>query len=226
MDFFKIFAMLLPHDGPASSVMMSSTYQIENNDDNNYDNKYQTNPMSNKIQSNMDSQFTIDAERQRIKSNTQNMNYNYNIGTTTNLNDKMNMGETTTIINTNRSLEELGKMVFEHRIKMGGDFSKIFKNLDKDGSMGIDKNELRNGYQKMGIVLSDTELNKLWRELSPDNKNIDFARFKAFHDKLFVPNTRKAIPIQRDQTGNLDNNSMSNTQMSGPFMSKLSMNNP
>ena len=50
----------------------------------------------------------------------------------------------------------------------------------------------------MGIELSDTELNKLWRELSPDNKNVSFARFKEFHDKIFMPNTRKAIPINQD----------------------------
>ena len=136
---------------------------------------------------------------------------------------------TTVILNTNRSLEELGKLVFEHRMKMGGDMSKIFKNLDKDGSLEIDKNELRNGYLKMGIVLSDIELNKLWKALSPDNKNIDFARFKTFQDNLFVPNPRKAIPIQRDQTNNLENtqfsmdninnnNRLTNTQMSGSYM--------
>ena len=180
---------------------MSSAYKIENNEDNNYE----SSPLlSNKMQSNMDSQFTINADKERV--NTQKMNYNYNltnkIGNTNNIN---NMGDATTIVNTNRSLEELGKMVFEHRMKMGGDFSKLFKDLDKDGSLGIDKKELRNGYQKMGIVLSDTELNKLWRELSPDNKNIDFARFKAFHEKLFKPNTRRAIPIQREELSNRDN---------------------
>lgn len=55
---------------------------------------------------------------------------------------------------------------------MGGDLSKIFKNLDKNGSFGIDKKVLRLGYKRMGIELSDVEVNKLWRELSPDNKNI------------------------------------------------------
>jgi protein fantom len=221
MDFFKIFAMLLPHDGPASSVLMSSAYQLDNNDY--FDNEYKTSPLgNNRIQSNLDSQFTIDAERQR-KTNTQNMNYKYtlnnNIDNTNYLNNKGN--ETAAVVNTNRSLKELGKLVFEHRSKMGGDFSKLFKNLDKDGSLGIDKNELRNGYKKMGIVLSDTELNRLWGELSSDNKNIDFARFKTFHEKLFVPNAKKAIPIQRDQMNNLDNTQMSNTQMSGPFMSEM-----
>ena len=211
MDFFKIFSMLLPHAGPASSVLMASAaYQNDNED-----NKYNTSPLdNNKMQSNMDSQFTIEAEKQRKNSRTQNINYMNNInnmGTTNinNINNNTNLGETS-IVNTNRSLEELGKLVFEYRMKMGGDFSQIFKNLDRDGSLGIDKNELRNGYKKMGITLSDTELNKLWRELSPDNKNIDFARFKAFHEKLFVPNTRRAIPIKRDQIEERDNTMMSN----------------
>jgi hypothetical protein len=69
--------MLLPHDGPASSVLMSSAYQLDNNDY--FDNEYKTSPLgNNRIQSNLDSQFTIDAERQR-KTNTQNMNYKYTL---------------------------------------------------------------------------------------------------------------------------------------------------
>ena len=44
--------------------------------------------------------------------------------------------------------------------------------MDKNGSFGIDKKVLRLGYKRMGIELSDVEVNKLWRELSPDNKNI------------------------------------------------------
>ena len=212
IDFFKIFSMLLPHEGPANSVLMSSTYHIEDN--NNY---YNSNPLPNNIiQSNNDSKFTINANKKK-----------YNLTQSTNnnalLNNINNMGETTRIINTNRSLEELGKLVFEHKMKMGGDLSKIFKNLDRDGSLGIDKTELRKGYKKMGIELSDIELNKLWKELSPDDKNIDFARFKEFNDKLFVPNTRKGIPIQREQSNsNRETNTMQNfgdTNNSGPFLS-------
>ena len=230
-DFFRIFSMLLPHDGPAASLLMSSAYQIENNEDNT---KFETSPLPlNRVQSNMDSQFTIDAEKQKINNNSQNMNYNYVLNNTNSINNintntQQKMGDITSVVNTTRSLEELGKLVFEHRMKMGGDFSKLFKNLDSDGSLGIDKKELRNGYQKMGIVLSDTELNKLWRELSPDNKNIDFGRFKAFHEKLFVPNTRRGIPIQNEQADNKDNtmlslggktnNNLGYTQMSGALM--------
>ena len=231
MDFFKIFAMLLPHDGPASSVLMSSTYNIDNNENTDNNRNNFTSPLPfNQIQANMDSQFTINADKQRNKNNSQNMNYNYNLSGNNNTNlNRQNMGETTTIVNTNRSLEELGKMVFEHKMKMGGDLSKIFISLDRDSSLGIDKSELRKGYKKMGIELSDVELNKLWREISPDNKNVDYARFKAFHEKIFVPNTRKAIPIQRDQMSNRENtmlslgnnNNLTNTQMSGPFLSRM-----
>ncbi len=76
-----------------------------------------------------------------------------------------NLAETTIIVNTNRSLEELGKLAYEYKVKMGGDWSKLFISVDVDGSLGIDKSELRKGYKKMGIELSDVELNKLWREL-------------------------------------------------------------
>ena len=166
------------------------------------------------IQQNSDSQFIINPQKRKLdltqninnKADMSNMGSSNNIITNNISNNLLrNMKDTTTVIlNTNRSLEELGKLVFEHRMKMGGDMSKIFKNLDKDGSMGIDKRELRLGYKRMGIELSDVELNKLWRELSPDNKNVSFARFKEFHEQIFKPNTRKAIPINED---NKDNNS-------------------
>ena len=156
------------------------------------------------VQENSDSQFSINPQKKRLDK-TQTM-HNKDLGSIidssnniNNINTQLkNMKDTTTLINTNRSLEELGKLVFEYKMKMGGDISKIFKNMDKDGSMGIDKRELRLGYKRMGIELSDVELNRLWRELSPDNKNISFARFREFHEKIFKPNTRKAIPINQD----------------------------
>ena len=215
MDFYKIFSLILPHTGPAASLL-SSEYNIELNEDNNINDSNKkmnkTSPLI--IQQNSDSQFIINPQKRKLDL-TQNINNKVdmsNMGSSNNIitnnisnNLLRNMKDTTTVIlNTNRSLEELGKLVFEHRMKMGGDMSKIFKNLDKDGSMGIDKRELRLGYKRMGIELSDVELNKLWRELSPDNKNVSFARFKEFHEQIFKPNTRKAIPINED---NKDNNS-------------------
>ena len=204
MDFYKIFSLLLPHSGPAASLLASS-YNIELNEDE--DNKTMNKSSPFLIQGNADSQFSINPQKRRL-DNTQSMNNkegssNFEASKNfSNINNNIasfkNVRDTTTIINTNRSLEELGKLVFEHRMKMGGDISKIFKNLDKDASLGIDKRELRLGYKRMGIELSDVELNKLWRELSPDNKNISFNRFKEFHDKIFTPNKRKAIPINQD----------------------------
>ena len=201
MDFYKIFSLLLPHSGPAASLL-SSQYNIEliNEDEESKNNMNKSNPFL--IQGNSESQFSINAQRRKLDY-TQTLNNkegSSNIDTSKNINvvPLKNIRDTTTILNTNRSLEELGKLVFEHRIKMGGDLSKIFKNLDKDSSMGIDKRELRLGYKRMGIELSDVELNRLWRELSPDNKNISFDRFREFHDKIFKPNTRKAIPINQD----------------------------
>ena len=206
MDFYKIFSLLLPHSGP-EAPLASTSYNIEINDE---DKKGFNKSSPFLIQGNSDSQFTINPQKRRL-DNTQNINnregssnfdMSKNINSMNNISNNIlpfkNIKDTTTIINTNRSLEELGKLVFEHRMKMGGDISKIFKNLDKDASVGIDKRELRLGYKRMGIELSDSELNKLWRELSPDNKNISFTRFKEFHDKIFMPNTRKAIPINED----------------------------
>ena len=201
LDFYKIFSLLLPHNGPAASLL-SSQFNVEINEDEERKTMNKTSPFL--VQENSDSQFSINPQKKRL-DNTQTM-HNKDLGSIidssnniNNINTQLkNMKDTTTLINTNRSLEELGKLVFEYKMKMGGDISKIFKNMDKDGSMGIDKRELRLGYKRMGIELSDVELNRLWRELSPDNKNISFARFREFHEKIFKPNTRKAIPINQD----------------------------
>ena len=201
LDFYKIFSLLLPHNGPAASLL-SSQFNVEINEDEERKTMNKTSPFL--VQENSDSQFSINPKKKRL-DNTQTM-HNKDLGSIidssnniNNINTQLkNMKDTTTLINTNRSLEELGKLVFEYKMKMGGDISKIFKNMDKDGSMGIDKRELRLGYKRMGIELSDVELNRLWRELSPDNKNISFARFREFHEKIFKPNTRKAIPINQD----------------------------
>ena len=200
MDFFKIFSLLLPHSGPASSLL-ASQYNIEINTEE--DKKGLSKSSAFRIEENSDSQIAINPQKRKLEytqnlSNKEGNSIQGNNNIEKNIGSMRNMKETTTLINSNRSLEELGKLVFEHRMKMGGDISKIFKNLDKDSSMGIDKRELRLGYQRMGIELSDVELNKLWRELSPDNKNVSFARFREFHDKIFKPNTRKAIPINQD----------------------------
>ena len=200
MDFYKIFSLLLPHSGPAASLL-SSQYNIEiNEEEESKNNMNKTSPFL--IQGNSESQFSINPQKRKLDY-TQTMNNkegssNIDTSNKNNFVSMKNIRDTTTLINTNRSLEELGKLVFEHRMKFGGDLSKIFKNLDKDGSLGIDKRELRLGYKRMGIELSDVELNRLWRELSPDNKNVSFARFREFHDKIFKPNTRKAIPINQD----------------------------
>ena len=202
MDFFKIFSLLLPHEGPASSIMKNSTNQLE---DNNSEKNSNISPLqTNKAYSKKESKFSINTKREKRSSNSPSVNINLNKETETN----KNLGETTVNVNTNRSLQELGKLAYEYKMKMGGDWSKLFINVDVDGSLGIDKTELRKGYKKMGIELSDVELNKLWRELSPDNKNIDFIRFKTFHEKIFKPNRRKSIPIQSDILSNRDNVSL------------------
>ena len=167
LDFYKIFSLLLPHNGPAASLL-SSQFNVEINEDEERKTMNKTSPFL--VQENSDSQFSINPQKKRL-DNTQTI-HNKELGSIidssnniNNINTQLkNMKDTTILINTNRSLEELGKLVFEYKMKMGGDISKIFKNMDKDGSMGIDKRELRLGYKRMGIELSDVELNRLWRE--------------------------------------------------------------
>ena len=47
IDFFKIFAIFLPHEGPASSILKNSSNQIEDNNsaDNNSDKNSNTSPL-------------------------------------------------------------------------------------------------------------------------------------------------------------------------------------
>ena len=68
MDFFKIFAMLLPHEGPASSIFKNSTNQIEENNSDKYNAYNKTSPyQSNKGYSKKESKYSINTEKKKEK---------------------------------------------------------------------------------------------------------------------------------------------------------------
>ena len=75
IDLFKIFSLLLPHGGPASSLL-SSGYNIdynnkENNENNN--NNEMNKSSSLMMQANSGSQFAINPQKRKLE-NTQNIN--------------------------------------------------------------------------------------------------------------------------------------------------------
>ena len=66
---------------------------------------------------------------------------------------------------------------------MNYDAVDFFKNIfDKDASLGIDKKEWQRGFEKMGIKLPENEKEILWKNISGNQRFIDFASFKSFYD--------------------------------------------
>ena len=77
----------------------------------------------------------------------------------------------------------------KYKLSKGKSFDAVdlFKDIfDRDASLGIDKKELHVGFEKMGISLTEGELNKLWKNMS-NKGEIDFASFKKFHDNYCLP---------------------------------------
>ena len=89
----------------------------------------------------------------------------------------------------------------------------LFKDIfDKDASLGIDKKELYKGCVKMGIKLTDSETDKLWKKISGNKGIIDFSSFKIFYENY----CKEGKNDDSERRNVLDN--MSGTQMSGPFL--------
>ena len=174
-DFYKIFSKLLP-----SGQLYQTQYNINN-----------VNNLNNNInsQSIQDSQVPVKDEMSKTE-NKPSINVNntsLNQLNQTNIKDKDKTNRT-------RKFEEIGELVAKYKLKRGKSKSEavdIFKDIfDKDASLGIDKKELAIGFEKMGIILTDTERNNLWKKMTNNIGNIDFASFKAFHDKYCL------VPVQ------------------------------
>lgn len=201
-DFYKIFSKLLPSD--------SQTYNSQYNNTN-------LNSLSNTNQnidnSNMGSKYPIEQDNNRDKGKgdaTQSISPNYIStnqlnNTNTEINNKDKDGNNATISSAgsnSRSLNDLGQLMAKYKLNKGKSFDAVdlFKDIfDRDASLGIDKKELHVGFGKMGIVLTEGELNRLWKNMS-NKGGIDFASFKKFHDNYCLPFQQQSKRSVNDNT--------------------------
>ena len=62
----------------------------------------------------------------------------------------------------------------------GGDLDRAFRLLDRDGDRTISRDELREGFNDLGMRCTQTEFNGLWRRVNPDQAgDVDLDEFEA-----------------------------------------------
>ena len=185
-DFYKIFSKLLPSEGPnyATKTNININSEVNNSLINNIESQKEKEVI--KTQSNEQQNNAIN-----LSSNNTNMNNN--------IED-----------NKERTINELGQLIFKYKQSKRKNFDAVdlFKDIfDKDASLGIDKKELHKGFEKMGIVLTDNERERLWKKISGNKGIIDFSSFKSFYENYCKEEKKE------------DNNTiMSGTEKSGPFL--------
>ena len=195
-DFYKIFSKLLPSEGQsyASNINRELDNRIKINENNR-----EKDLEDSKIQPSKEKEI-INTQQKEIRSseiNKSSMNNIYN-------EDKKE-----------RTINELGQLILKYKMSKRKNYDAVdlFKDIfDKDASLGIDKKELHRGFEKMGIILTDSEREKLWKKISGNKGVIDFSSFKIFHDN-YCKGDRKE-DIEKRNLGE----SMSATQKSGPFL--------
>ena len=193
-DFYKIFSKLLPSEGPnyATKININNSSEVKNSlIDNNINNSEKTKEKEIIINTQENEQRSSSIIQSPIN---------------TNLNNRDNVSEK----KKERTINELGQLVFKYKQskRKNVDAVDLFKDIfDKDASLGIDKKELHKGFEKMEIILTDGEREKLWKKISGNKGIIDFSSFKTFYENYCKEEKKE------------DNNEiLTGTQQSGPFL--------
>ena len=193
-DFYKIFSKLLPSEGKnyATKININNSSEVKNSlIDNNINNSEKTKEKEIIINTQENEQRSSSIIQSPIN---------------TNLNNRDNVSEK----KKERTINELGQLVFKYKQskRKNVDAVDLFKDIfDKDASLGIDKKELHKGFEKMGIILTDGEREKLWKKISGNKGIIDFSSFKTFYENYCKEEKKE------------DNNEiLTGTQQSGPFL--------
>ena len=199
IDFYKIFVNLLP------SEEMKQSQNINNNGNININSPATINsniPSKNIVNNNIiDNKLTTNIDYYSNKQLAQT--------------GQKNNSEKT---QNDRNLNEIGKLISKYKLKgkSKSDAVDIFKYIfDKDASLGIDKNELVRGFEKMGINLSENEKNNLWKKMAGNKGSIDFESFKIFHDNYCISSKENTIQSDKSKIGSVS---------SGGFLSDVYAN--
>ena len=179
IDFYKIFAMLLPHEGPAENLINQSINQNQN---------FQTVP--NMITNNDTMKFTINSNRESRTIEPEKVDDENNTNTlkSSNVNNTFKTS-TFNLDKNNLSTREVNEICNEIKKKMinTGKSSAIdlFKIFDKDSSSNLSKNELKVGLQKLGVNVSNNEIDKLMDKITEKkgDNSASFGEFKKFFEK-------------------------------------------
>ena len=206
-DFYKIFSKLLASEGQIYGSNINIINEV-NNSIKISENNNKENPKEN-------TQIIPQKEKEKeIKSSQENERRTSLINQTSNNNTSIN--NLTNEEKKDRSIIELGQLIYKYKMSKKRNFDAVdlFKDIfDKDASLGIDKRELHKGCEKMGIILSQGETDKLWKKISGNKGIIDFSSFKAFYDKY----CKEEVKEDSSEKGNNGEN-MTGTQQSGPFL--------
>ena len=204
-DFYNIFAKLLP-GGQLNKTQYN--INIPKNINNNINNSNTYNIIDNnasRLTKEENEKKTINdnnykSTNQEIKLAQSNENNNNIINNNIIINNKEKSGIINSISNnsnnSNRTINEIGDLILKYKKKIGkSEAVNLFIHVfDKDASLGIDKKEMSEGFQKMGIILTEAEKNDIWKKMGGSKGTIDFASFKKFHDNYCkgpVENTDK-----------------------------------
>ena len=212
-DFYKVFSKLLPSEG--ESYVKQSNININPDINNSLNNKESTNKTNIIREKTEENNNTQPPKEKEIIISQENPLQNKILDTSPMNTEINNIDENKTDIK-KRILKEVGQKVFKYKMsqKMNYDAVDFFKNIfDKDASLGIDKKEWQRGFEKMGIKLPENEKEILWKNISGNQRLIDFANFKSFYDN-YCKEGIKEDNISRISKGE----NMTGTQQSGPFL--------
>ena len=90
------------------------------------------------------------------------------------------------LIDTDRNNFEIVQLIADYMKKTNRHaFSELFKMFDKDSNGHISKKEVKEGFFRIKIPISNLELDRIWADMvsAPTNTNVKMSEFKKFMEK-------------------------------------------
>ena len=206
-DFYKIFSKLIPSEGTIYGSNINIINEVNNSLKISENNNNKEKPKEN-------TEIISQKEKEKTIKNTQENERRTSVINQTS-NNNTSLYNFSNEDKKERSIIELGQLIYKYKISKKRNFDAVdlFKDIfDKDASLGIDKRELHKGCEKMGIIMSNAETDKLWKKISGNKGIIDFSSFKSFYDKY----CKEEVKEDSEKGNNGEN--LTGTQQSGPFL--------